>query len=195
MKAQVTMPTPDRSHLNFEKQAREAFAFLGDLGFSEAEVLPTLIRYQNDGIEVDVYHGRQSYEIGAGVTAFGIRYTMSEIIRAVDPEVAKRYRNPMATTQEVLAAGLAELGALMKRYGGAALRGDPQFFAMLGQHRKQWTEEYALDVLASQLRPQADEAFRRRDYARAAELYVRIQARLGPAEIKKLTLAKERSKR
>ncbi len=71
-----TMATPDRSHLNFERQVREAFAFLSDLGFSETEALPTLVRYRHDDVEVDVYYGRQSYEIGAGVTGFGIRYAI-----------------------------------------------------------------------------------------------------------------------
>ena len=189
------MATPDRSHLNFERQVREAFAFLSDLGFSETEALPTLVRYRHDDVEVDVYYGRQSYEIGAGVTGFGIRYAMSEIIRAVDPETAKRYRNAMATTQEAVAAGLEELSSLMKRYGTAALRGDPQFFSTLKEQRKLWSEEYALDVLADQLRPQADEAFRRGNYSTAADLYARIRSRLSPAEVKKLALAEERRKR
>jgi hypothetical protein len=80
----------------------------------------------------------------------------------------------------------------MKRYGTAALRADPQFFAMLEKQRKQWSEEYALDVLTDQLRPQADEAFHRGDYSKAAELYAQIRDRLTPAEIKKLALAEKR---
>jgi len=50
----------------------------------------------------------------------------------------------------------------------------------------------ALDVLADQLRPQADEAFRTGDYAAAANLYAQIRGRLTPAEIKKLKFAEER---
>ncbi len=83
----------------------------------------------------------------------------------------------------------------MKRYGTAALRGDPQFFSTLKEQRKLWSEEYALDVLADQLRPQADEAFRRGNYSTAADLYARIRSRLSPAEVKKLALAEERRKR
>jgi len=51
----------------------------------------------------------------------------------------------------------------MQRYGTAALRGEPQFLSLLEKQRKQWAEEYALDVLASQLRPQAEDAFRQGD--------------------------------
>ena len=106
------MNTSDRAHLNFATETRRAFAFLGGLGFSEIEALPTLVRYRKGGVEVDVYHGRQSYEIGVGVTAFGTRYTISEIIRANDPETEKHFRYPATTTPEGVVAGLDELSEL-----------------------------------------------------------------------------------
>jgi len=186
------MGTPDRSNLNFQEKVRKAFAFLGDLGFSEVEALPTIVRYRKGDIEVDVYHGRQSYEIGAGVTAFGTRYPISAIICAVDSEAFKRFRYAMTTTPEGIVAGLEELSSLMKRYGRAAIEGDPQFFSTLEKQKQLWSAEYAIDVLARQLRPQADEAFRRRDYSKAADLYSRIKNRLTKTELKKLSLAEER---
>lgn len=188
------MGAADRSYLNFAEKARRSFAFLNELGFSEVEALETLVRFRKADVEVDVYHGRQSYEIGAGITAFGARYSISEIIRHIAPEVAKRYRYAASTTPEGVVAGLDELSGLMKRYGLSALDGDPGLFSTLERERKLWAEEYALDVLARQLRPQADEAFRRQDYSKAAELYSRIRARLSPAEVKKLSIAEERRK-
>ena len=188
------MNSSDRTHLNFAEEARKAFAFLGDLGFSEIEALPTLVRYRKGSVEVDVYHGRQSYEIGVGVTAFGARYSMGAIIRHSDPDTGKRYRNYAATTPEGVIAGLEELSALMKRYGRIVLDGDPKLFSTLESERRTWSEGYALGVLADQLRPQADQAFRQKDYAKSAELYSRIRERLSPAEIKKLSIAEERSK-
>jgi hypothetical protein len=140
------MNSSDRAHLNFAKEARKAFAFLGDLGFSEIEALPTLVRYRKGSVEVDVYHGRQSYEIGAGVTAFGTRYAISEIIRHIDPEAEKHFRYPATTTPEGVVADLDALSSLMKRYGRSALDGDPQLFSILESERKSWSEEYALDV-------------------------------------------------
>lgn len=186
------MNKSNRADLNFAEKTRKAFAFLDELGFSEIEALPTLVRYRKGGVEVDVYHGRQSYEIGVGVTAFGTRYAISEIIRANDTETGKHFRYPATTTPKGVMDGLEELSLLMKCYGHLALNCDPQFFSTLENQRKLWTKEYALDVLASQLRPQADEAFRRRDYSKAAELYSRIRARLSHAEVKKLDVAEER---
>jgi hypothetical protein len=189
------MSMQDRSDFCFESQVRGAFMFLEKMGFTPVEALPTLVRYRNDDIEVDVYHGRQSHEVGAGITGFGVRYATPEVIRVTDPEAAKGYRNAVATTPAAVVEQLEELSALMERYGAAALRGDPQFFLALAKQREQWSEDYALEVLADQCRRQAEEAFRRRDYAAAAELYGRIRLRLSPAETKKLALAEGRSKR
>lgn len=184
----------DRMHLNFSKEARKAFAFLVDLGFSEIEALPTLMRYRKGAVEVDVYHGRRSYEIGSDITAFGNRYNLSEVMRHFDPRFAERYIHTAATSREGVIGGLEALGALMKRYGKAALAGDQELFSALESERRAWSERYALDVLARQLRPQADEAFRQRNYAKAADLYSRIKERLSPAETRKLSIAEERRK-
>ncbi|HSD22470.1 MAG TPA: hypothetical protein VLC54_20640 [Anaeromyxobacter sp.] len=179
--------------LNFADAATRSFAFLSDLGFGEVESLPTIVRYRNGDLEVAIYHGRQSFEIGFEVVRSGARYTISELIRAADPEAAERYRNYAATTPQGIAEGLSRLEGLVKRYGERALRGDPAFFATLDEQRRSWAEGYELDVLAGQLRPKADAAFRGGDYRQAADLYERIRPRLSAAELKKLALAKERA--
>lgn len=182
----------DRERLNFESEAKKAFTFLNELGFLQVESLPTLVRYQKDDVEITVYHGRLSYELGAEISYQGKQYALAEIVRAVDPEVAKRGGNLMASTAEGVVKGLNKLGLLTKRYGVTALQGGSQFFSMLEEKRKVWVEEYWLDGLARQVRPQAEDAFRRGDYERAAELYSRIRGCLSPTEAKKLSLAQER---
>ena len=187
------MSFEDRTDLHFARKVRGAFLFLQEMGFAEVEAASALVLYRKDDVEVDVYHGRQSYEVSAGVTAFGVRYSMSELIRTADTAAAQTYRSTVATTSEGIADGLAELCSLMKSYGGDALKGDRQFFSKLAKQREQWSEDYALDVMAGQLRPQAEEAFRRGNYAMAAELYARIEGRLTQTEVKKLAFAKSRS--
>jgi hypothetical protein len=97
----------------------------------------------------------------------------------------------VATTPESVTVRLEELNSLINRYGCTALQGDSQFFSTLEKQRKLWGEEYALDVLSRQLRPQANEAFRRKDYSTAAQLYSRFLMRLSPVEIKKLDFAEK----
>jgi hypothetical protein len=119
---------------------------------------------------------------------------MSELIRAADRDTERKYRNAVATTQSSLTEGLARSAELVKRYRQRALRGDPEFFVVLGHQRQSWADEYAVEVIERQIHPRADEAFRRGNYREAAELYERIRPALTPVELKKLEIAKERSR-
>lgn len=189
------MSEQNRERLNFESEAKKTFAFLNDLGFVQVESLLTLVRYQKDDVEIAVYHGRLSYEIGADISYRGMQYKLADVVRAIDPDAAERCGYLMASTTGGVAMALDELGSLMQRYGVAALEGDPQFFSTLEEKRKVWMGDYWFDIFASQVRPQAEEAFRLRDYAKAVDLYARIRSCLSPAEKRKLKLAEERSKR
>ncbi len=188
------MHTVDRSDLCFSENVREHFTFLEKLGFSETESSPTIVRYKKGDVEVDIYHGRLSYEIGAGVAVSGERYSISEIVRASDPESYEHFRYAMTRARVGVAKAVEELSDLMRRVGGEALAGDNAFVNMLAEQREQWSKDYALDVLAEQLRPKASEAFRQRDYLMAANLYSRIRECLSNAELKKADYAIRHSK-
>jgi hypothetical protein len=183
---------PERTRLNFANAARESFSFLGDRGFAVVESLPTLVRYRKDELEARVYHGRRSFEVGFEIVRNGDHYSISELIRTADHDEGERYRNYTATTPEGIAEALTRLRELGGHYGQRALRGDPEFFETLERLRQEWMENYSLDVLASQLRPKADAAFRSADYRQAVELYEKIRPRLSASELKKLALAKQR---
>ena len=185
-------PEQERLALNFSNLARERFNFLNDFGFVEIESSSTIVRYQKGDIELDVYHGRQSYEVSVGISNNGVRFSIADFIRVIDPETAEKYRDPAATTQDFLAKCLLKLEELVKQYCKQALQGDQDIFEELNIQRKVGVDRYALEVLAGQLRPKASEAFRLGRYKEAAELYRRIRPLLSPAEIKKLTIAEER---
>jgi len=184
---------PERMRLNFANAVVEKFSFLTDLGFAVTESLPTIVRYRKGVVRIDVYHGRQSYELGFGVERHGVRYSLPELIRTTDAGAAAQYRNSPATSLQEISEGLSRLVEFVKRYGEAALRGDPEFFAALEEQRKTWAQEYALDVLEGQVRPKAEAAFRTGDYAEAATLYEKIRPRLSATELKKLALSRERA--
>lgn len=183
----------ERDQLNFAQTVRDRFAFLSDLGFNEIEASPTLVRFRKGEIEVDVYHGRQSYEIGLGLTRQEVRYSLADIIELADPHTAKGYSTPTAVTQKGVVDSLTQIADLTKRYGEQALQDDSAYFSMLENKRKLWMERYWLERLASELRPQASEAFRQGKYQLAAEIYKRIRPLLSRAERKKLSIAEERN--
>lgn len=188
------MNTSDRSHFKFEEKVRSTFDFLYKLGFDEIKSLPTLVTYQKDDIKIDVYHGRQSFEIGVCISNLESEYTISEIIRAIDPSYAEHFFYDVAKTPDSIYNSLKSIASKVNHYCMDALNGDPYFFSKLKYQRELWSERYALDVLAEQIRPQADEAFRKKDYSKAADLYSRIKKCLSPAELKKLSLSETRRK-
>lgn len=183
----------ERIGLNFESITKEKFAFLCDLGFAIIESLPTIVRYRKRDIQVDVYHGRRSYEIGLGVTWLDTRYELPDFIAIADPQAADEYYTPMASTRDGVSECLTRLAELAKYYCGQALQGDSEYFAEAAEKHKSQMEKYWLEMNARQLRPQAHEAFRLGKYREAAELYKQIQPLLSPAELKKLAIAEERS--
>lgn len=183
----------ERKRLNFSHLALQRFAFMADHGYRVAGTELTIVRFQKDDLVAAVYHGRSSYEVGFEIGRGDEQFSLSGLIRAVDADAAARYRNPVATTPSALAEALELVAELVERYGQQALAGDAGFFQELRHKRRTWTEEYALDVLADQVRPRAEAAFREGRYREAAELYERMSARLTPAEQKKLSAARKRS--
>ena len=113
-KGRYSVPTQNYESLHFEATARQAFSFLSDLGFSEVESSPTVVRFRKDAIEVEICHGLQSYEIGVGISRLGVRYGLSAIIRTHDPDAADRYRYAAATTAQAVATGLGQVSVFVK---------------------------------------------------------------------------------
>lgn len=186
-------PERDRTRLNFPHSVEQRFAFLSEVGFTQVEALPTIVRYRKGDIELAVHHGRKSFEIGVEICRAGDRSSMSEIIRLGDPHAADSYRNPTAQTAAEVLAGVEKVASTLQRYGEQALRGDAEIFAKLQRQRRTWSETYALDVLADQVRSKAEAAFREGRYREAAELYEKISPRLTPTEQKKLAVARRRA--
>ena len=183
----------NRTRLNFPEVVADRFAFLADYGFSRVHTEPTLVAYRNPNLTINIYHGRSSFEVGFEICPDNERYSMSQIIRAIDPTAAEQYRNRTAATLQEVESAVDRLAALVSQYADRGLRNDPTFFEELRRQRAAWSETYAMDFLEQQLRPKAEAAFREGHYKEAAELYGRMHERLSPAEIKKLNISRKRS--
>lgn len=178
--------------MNFAHVVDECFGFLLTAGFERAEVVPTRVSYRRGDVEFRVYHGRKSFEIGVEFGRIGEKYSLPELLRMADPRLAESYRNPIATTPGDVLIGVGSVAGLVRQYGKRALEGDAEIFDELSRRRTAWSESYALDVLAEQIRPKAEAAFRDGRYKDAAELYERIYVRLSSLERRKLAAARER---
>lgn len=189
--------TFSRTALNFPAAVRVAFHFLGEFGFQEIDAEETIVRYATDRIFLNVYHGRSSYEIGIevglldenGSDAGG--YSLSEFIRLTKPEEGARLRYFCATTPDEVQTGLERLAAQVKQHVARALKGDETIFPELEHQQQEWARAFAADVGYRQVSPKAAEAFRQKEYQKAAELYESIREKLTPAELTKLEYAKK----
>jgi hypothetical protein len=183
----------ERDKLGFREEASQSFAFLKEMGFTEAGSSSTIVRYKRGDLCVHIYHGRQSYEVEFEIIRDGKRYSLSELIRLVAPAEGEAYRNSTATTATAVRSGVNRVRELVWRCATMALRGDPATFLALDRQRKEWAEALGLKTQAASHKPRADEAFRLGHYAEASQIYERIRSVLSPAEMKKADLARERS--
>jgi hypothetical protein len=183
----------DRSSLNFADVVKVTFSFLREYGLLEVEATPSLVRYKTTCVEVDIYHGRSSFELGFGITQEGVRYSLPEFMRLKDPELEQQYRYPTVTTQAALKKFLEKTADLVQTYCIRGLACDSTVFQQLSAQRIIWRKKFALEVMVYQIRPKAYEAFRQKKYGEAAELYKQIESSLTATEAKKLAIANERS--
>ena len=184
----------ERAKLGFKEAVRQHFKFLGRYGFNEILALTTIVQYRNRNLDVCVYHGRLSYEIGVEIYQADERFTIGELIRLSDEEAYEKYRSPMVSSSSVaLDSAIERLATLLSKYGEKALQNDYATFDALRKQGVVLVEQLALDVLESQIRPLAAQAFRERRYKDAAKLYKKISARLSNAERAKLAFARKQS--
>lgn len=182
-----------REPLDFDRVVKEQFSFLSNFGFVVVDATPTLVRFIGPALELNVYHGRQSYEIGLEIGREEQMFSLAELIRASDAVVARQYRKFATSNAAGVIAGVKQLAELTLRYGERALRDDPRFFELLERNRQTASKEYELEVRAQQTRLKANAAFKQRRYAEAAELYESILETLSESERKKLKIARDRS--
>lgn len=178
--------------VNFEEKAQQEFAFLTGLKFKIIECSQRVLRYQSGEIEVEIFYGYQSYEVGFNLIRRNIRYSMSEFIRLMDTDYSESYRYSSATTQSAMDNGLINLAKHVKLYCLEALNNENRIFLELDQLRVVWAKKYEVEVLAHTLRPKAHEAFRVGNYQLAVDCYTQIKSLLSATELKKLALAESK---
>ena len=107
------MIEPSNDSFAFAEKVREVFRFLREQGFVETVALPSMVELVKNGVTVDIYCGRRSSEIGAGISFLGSRYALSEIVRVVAPgsgESDAQYRRNYSRVDDER-AGTIELSA------------------------------------------------------------------------------------
>lgn len=193
-----TEPSLDRSSLGFTEEVLSAFNFLiEEYGFRCVKAEPTFVRYESPRVFVNIYHGRSSYELGveigqlAGATNQEEPFSISEVIELAGAQEETGYTFFQASTAERIRRFVPKLAEYVRKYAAAALIGDPITYDALREIQWRRSEMYLKEMRLSQIRPEADRAWRAKDYVRLVKLYSSIQESLTPSERKRLEYARK----
>lgn len=196
-----TTPRSNRTQLGFAEEVISNFCFLTQkYNFRLVKAEPTFVRYESHNVFVNIYHGRASYELGFEVgqliDAPGQEraFSLSDIIDLLSASEETDYILLQASTAERVKEYVSKLAAMVKKYAGAALQGDPQVFKRLSKIQLEKSNKLLKEWNLSEIREQAEKAWHEKDYALLAKLYDSIRGELSPAEAKKLEYAKRQSK-
>lgn len=190
----MTMSTErvtDRSVLRFAEEVKDRFSFLETLGFRHVHSEPTFVRFESPRANVNVYHGRRSFEIGLEIESATDAYSFSEILRSVDREQGEQYRDYATHTAQGVAEGVAKLAGLFQRCIASGILNDKQLFARLKVQRKEIAAKYALEVELRQARRAAEAAWHKKDYAAVVAALKPLRAALTATEVGKLEFAEK----
>jgi hypothetical protein len=188
----------DRAALGFAESVEREFGFLRDLGFTMGRREATLVRFESNRVRIDVYHGRQSYEIGLSIgpvtASQGDSYSMGTLLTLVDPNAARAYRPYAASSPAAVRRGVTELAGLLSRCVVSGLLDDPMLLQRVRERSQEAADDYANEVLLADTRRRVQAAWNARDFAQVVTLLAPVQHLITDAEREKLRYAQKRMK-
>jgi hypothetical protein len=187
----ATEHVSDRSVLRFAQEVKGRFSFLKTLGFRCVSSEATFVRFESARASINVYHGRQSFEIGLEIASPPDTFSFSEILRLVDRKQGAQYRNFVTHTAQGIAEGVGKLEELFQRCVAAGILDDKQLFTRLKAQREGLARNYALETQLVQARRNSVAAWREKDYAGVVKALKPLRAALTAAEIGKLEFAEK----
>lgn len=200
----VFIPGPEREKLRFAESVSQSFRFLvEDYGFKVTEIKSTFVRYEKDDLFVKVFHGRGSYEMGVEIghrvehegQIVEEEFQIWEVIK-LDHDLKDAGYGSYATNDATVIARFAEeLAGFVCLYAVPMLEGDSEMFLRLRKEQALEGKKWRENMQAQRLRQQAEEAFKKRDYAATEQAYSEIlreldTIQLKASELKRLEIAR-----
>ena len=184
----------DRAELGFASSAATAFGFLQrEFGFRLVESTPTRVRFETDRLFLNVYHGRQSYEIGVEVGVAGdptvYRYGLPDVLGALAEKDPTRQTYFQASSPDAIRSSLATIADLVARVYPPVFV-DRTALQRIDDYTRAENTAYTRQVVQQPVRDAADAAWRADDYATAARLYESISDGLTAVERRRLDYAR-----
>ena len=177
----------------FAEKVEEHFSFLKSLGFECVSTEATLVRFESPRANINVYHGRRSFEIGLELEIAcedSNSFSFFEVYRLFDQEQAEQYRNYATRTTIGVAEGVRRLGQLFRKCVDEGLFDDDKVVLQLTKQRDHLRERYALETELLQTRRKAEKAWKEKDFVKLVEVLTPYYSHLTQVEKKKVKYAK-----
>ncbi|MDR3410939.1 MAG: hypothetical protein P4L87_08370 [Formivibrio sp.] len=187
----------DRTALRFAEEVKSHFGYLKSVGFRCVRADATFVQFESPKIRINVYHGRQSFEIGLEIESVltpADIYSFSEILSLVDSKLADDYKKYATHTAAGVAAGVSQLAGLFQQCISADVLSDDQIFLRLELQKKKLAAKYALEVELRQARRRAETAWQEKDYVTVVSTLKPLRSALTTVEVGKLEFAKKQCK-
>lgn len=196
------MNTPnqnDLAELGFVPAVQASFRFLNALGYVLVAGDDLSVHYASDCARLAIRHDPLSFELSLQLGRSGHPdelthpYSLQDLIRIHDSELAAGYRDFSATSPGAVVRGLQRLATDLRRFGEAALKCDPGVFRALASARTAEIAQLAAETRRVRADAAAREAFAKEDWERVIELYESRTDSLDPSQAKRLAIARRRS--
>lgn len=186
-----------RNQLGFKEEALNAFSFLlKDYGFHLVKEETTFLRYENDKVFVNIYHGRASFELGfeIGLLPQSImdsetKHSLLEIIELHNKQKDLDYTFFQASTKDRVVEYIPKLSHLVKLYAKDALLGDASVFKKLGEIQLNKSNKYIKEMELRRTRQAVEKAWNVNNYSKVITLYETIKNYMTSSERKKFDYA------
>jgi hypothetical protein len=189
--------TIDRGTLGFPESVEREFGFLKAIGFALRLRDATLVCFESDRVRIDVYQGRQSYGIGLTIEQVGgpadERYSIGTLLKLLDPELGRTYRDFAALTPEAVERGVTRLSGFFRRCVADGLLEDPRLFDRLRTLTETLVERHVEEMELADIRRRLEQAWKAKNYAQVLALLTPVERLLSPSELEKLKYARKRA--
>lgn len=187
--------------LCFPEEVRASCGFLRGHGYECVSSDPYVVRFESTRSYVLLRHGIHSFELGLEFGSCDSNqpeakpYSMSELVRLLEPTVADTYRDFTADSTERVALGVQELALRFRRYVESGALDSKDVFERLLENREKWSRECAQVVGLMQSRRKLQGAWHAKRYSDVVALLLPFEDALSPSEREELAYAQRQLKK
>jgi hypothetical protein len=186
---------PAEGRLGFVTLALGDFEFLSQFGFAVARKEPTLVRFENGKVYVNVYHGRSSHMIGVEIGRIHHRevYSLYEVLAALSPDDVGLARLQASDATE-LERSISRVASVVREKGGGLLRGEADAFSDIHLIVEPIRREATVQAQYGATLRKADQAWETKDWSAALGLYETAVPGLSSTQRKRLEYLRKKRK-